>query len=79
MRWRGSGVKGTVVRSFLWSLFLAVSACACRAEPTPAAPPRPDIVLITVDTLRTDRVGRGGTLTPLAFPDTPLAADEVLG
>ena len=28
---------------------------------------------------RTDRVGRGGTLTPLAFPDTPLAAADVLG
>jgi Uma2 family endonuclease len=28
---------------------------------------------------RTDRVGRGGTLTPLAFPDTPLAADDILG
>ena len=58
----GSGVKGTGVRSFLWSLVLAVSACACRSAPTPAAPPRPDIVLITVDTLRADRIGRG--LTP---------------
>jgi len=28
---------------------------------------------------RTDRVARGGTLTPLAFPDTPLAAADVLG
>src|SRR5690348_15210690 len=28
---------------------------------------------------RTDRVPRGGTLTALAFPDTPLAAADVLG
>jgi Uma2 family endonuclease len=28
---------------------------------------------------RTDRVSRGGTLTPLAFPDTRLAAADVLG
>src|SRR5881397_4121970 len=27
----------------------------------------------------TERVARGGTLTPLAFPDTPLAAADVLG
>ena len=49
-----------MLRSFLW--LLAVSACACRSEPTPASAPPPDIVLITVDTLRADRVGRG--LTP---------------
>ena len=27
----------------------------------------------------TERIGRGGTLTPLAFPDTPLAAADLLG
>jgi hypothetical protein len=27
----------------------------------------------------TERVARGGTLTPLAFPDTRLAAADVLG
>ena len=46
--------------------FIATSALACRnAEKPPrdsAPATRPDIVLITVDTLRADRVGRG--LTP---------------
>ena len=36
-------------------------AAACGSPPEPAAPERPDIVLITIDTLRADRPGRGVT------------------
>jgi len=28
---------------------------------------------------RGDRVARGGTLSPVAFPDTPLAVADILG
>jgi choline-sulfatase len=38
------------------------AVAACRNDPPPSPAPRPDIVLITIDTLRADRVGRG--LTP---------------
>jgi arylsulfatase A-like enzyme/cytochrome c-type biogenesis protein CcmH/NrfG len=41
---------------------LAVAATACRQSSPPASSARPNILLITIDTLRADRVGRG--LTP---------------
>lgn len=41
---------------------LALFSSSCSREPEPATPTRYNIVLITIDTLRADRVGRG--LTP---------------
>jgi choline-sulfatase len=42
----------------LLGLFVAVFSTACRQPPPPAAPPdRPNVLLITIDTLRADRVG----------------------
>jgi choline-sulfatase len=43
-------------------LLLTCLVVACRYEPAAPPAPRPDIILITIDTLRADRVGRG--LTP---------------
>jgi choline-sulfatase len=42
-------------------LLAAASACA-RPDPPPPAPARPNLLIITIDTLRADRVGAG--LTP---------------
>jgi choline-sulfatase len=44
-------------------LSLTCLVAACRSEPTSPPAPRPDIILITIDTLRADRVGRGLTTT----------------
>jgi choline-sulfatase len=59
----------TMVRSpgselpFKVAVFFALCAAACgRHSGAPAAAERPDLVLVTIDTLRADRVGRG--LTP---------------
>jgi choline-sulfatase len=43
-------------------LLLTCLVVACRYEPAAPPAPRPDIILITIDTLRADRVGHG--LTP---------------
>ena len=49
---------------------VVISCAACRAAPAPAAsqpPARPPVILITIDTLRADRLGSYGsplTLTP---------------
>jgi arylsulfatase A-like enzyme/Flp pilus assembly protein TadD len=48
------------VRKTLAGALLCLSACA--PSPTQAPAPRPNVLLITIDTLRADRVGRG--LTP---------------
>ncbi|RPJ58945.1 MAG: hypothetical protein EHM24_28285, partial [Acidobacteria bacterium] len=47
----------------LLSLACAAVATACRHAQAPAAPPpRPNVLLVTIDTLRADRLGKG--LTP---------------
>ena len=43
-------------------LFLTCLGVACQSQPAPTSTRRPDIILVTIDTLRADRVGRG--LTP---------------
>jgi choline-sulfatase len=51
------------VPRFSWCLLLLTSlGAACRYEPSAPLTPRPDIVLITIDTLRADRISP--TLTP---------------
>src|SRR6202035_5697254 len=53
---------------WLWAMLLAACAStATSAPPNTAAPPRPNIVLITLDTTRADRMGFLGSqrgLTP---------------
>ncbi len=46
----------------LWLLLLVSIATAC-ASPPPVARPRPHLLLVSVDTLRADRVGKGITST----------------
>jgi arylsulfatase A-like enzyme/Flp pilus assembly protein TadD len=51
------------MRPFLWpaAIVLALGSAACGRESAPPTATRPNIVLITVDTLRADRLGRGFT------------------
>ena len=39
---------------------LAVGAASCRERPRAGAVPRPNLLLVTIDTLRADRVGAYG-------------------
>ena len=61
---RGLSVGSRLLsRRFTAAIVLALAAASCGRSPEPAAPARqPDLVLVTIDTLRADRVGRG--LTP---------------
>lgn len=65
----------TRLRSFLPALILLLALAACRSEPKPAARPRLagaakgwNVVLLTVDTLRADRLGAYGYT---ARPNSP--------
>ena len=58
----GSRLIAGPSRSLLLLTLLLSAACANPARETGAVPAAPDVVLITVDTLRADRVG--GALTP---------------
>src|ERR1700693_654863 len=67
-RHRANFAKSRVPWCRLWAMFLAACAStASTAPPTSAASPRPNIVLITLDTTRADRMGFLGSergLTP---------------
>src|SRR5262249_30995422 len=59
------------MRAFALTAFMALGCAACRAGPAPVrpggAPTGPPIVLVTIDTLRADRLGSYGAtrgLTP---------------
>jgi arylsulfatase A-like enzyme/Tfp pilus assembly protein PilF len=67
-RQRANFAKSRVPWCWLWAMLLAACAStAASAPPNTAAPPRPNIVLITLDTTRADRMGFLGSergLTP---------------
>ena len=65
---RVTSARARVLRRWLWVMLLAACArAATAAPPTAAASPHPNIVLITLDTTRADRMGFLGSergLTP---------------
>jgi choline-sulfatase len=51
-----------MARATVWAALLVLAACAAPPEKAPGAPP-PNVLLVTIDTLRADRLGRGSTPT----------------
>ena len=51
-----------MARAGAWAALLACAACTSPPAKTSEAPP-PNVLLVTIDTLRADRIGRGFTPT----------------